>query len=298
MILFYLFISILIGSFLYSYFTKNISENKEGFVKTIRRSSLQYKLISWTIGREPVYHGYCPFFWSVWACIALAPATLFIKIFGFVYSIWCGGERVDIGKPWEPIESYKLSAGEKLSNNIHEESIYDWCDDFKDWKSRNPNWKEICLDVYHKQQRLLELRDKKTKAKEKREEQINYYVDKVRWLFKPCLFATAATLAAWILYFIKNILVEIVAATSFMDVFVAFTVIFLLLALVFGVKFLMAKIRKLGQVVDVMESKMGVGKGENFVEGFFSKFWAICTLPFKFIGRLYQKECPIVKMED
>ena len=300
----YLFLITVLLTFLYSYFTKQVSE--DGSLKVIKKSSWQYKLIAWTVEREPRFKGYCPFFWSVWACIFLVPATLFIK---FVKS--CSvlfnpkGQNADSNDPnidytkWEPY-------GELLIH-IHDgsDSKYPWYEEnINEWKSRTHNWQIICKNAFDK--KAKEDRDAAAKAKNKeiRDQFIENLADKTRFLFKPLTTAGIVTVGLGILYYAFQFLSLIVAATSLSDIIYAGVFVFSATAIIYGVKFLRGWLKRAALVVEKYSGDFGSNKSTDFsdrknnAETFMYRFWQLAAAPFKLIARLYQKECPMVKMEE
>lgn len=283
----YIFLTILLLTFLYSYFTKQI--NEDGSIKVIKRSSWQYRLIRWTIDRDPNFKGYCPFFWSVWACIFLIPATVFIKTVKAGTILFNPQGATSEEKSWKPSSPMMVY----IYDGIGKEDWY-FNEQVKKWMAETPNWKEICTQAYRKQEKKDKIQEKKEQNRAARDEFIEKLSDKLGFLFKPATAAAIISIGLWLVYSLYCVVSSIAGATSLIDIVYALVFIFSGIAIVYGVKFLYRWLKKAAVVVD----KFSSDSDSDEVEGFMYKFWQVIAAPFKLIARLYKKECPIAKMED
>lgn len=312
----YLFIATIIATFLYSFFTKKTTD--EGAAKSLSKTSWQYRLVCWTVEREPDFKGYCPFFWSVWLCVIFLPFTVFQKTLGFIW-----------GQIKSPHESDGGSKKGEYDPNFHFSYYYDvflslidpvvpkdfnfaeenWCKipnsnrylSENDWSgilefmSQNPNWQS---DFQNFQQNKLKMERRETEKQARRA----FYAEKsaqISKFFAPCVkpvmilsVVAAGYYFLQLLFFIGSGISQAVSISS-----ILYSVGFFVIAglLYFGFKKAVGFIRAAGRVIKKSDPNY---EEESQLGEFFGKLIDIILIPFKAFARAYKKECPMIEWKD
>lgn len=276
----YFIIGIILVSFLYQYFTK--SRTEEGCGKTVSRTSFQYRLIKWTLGKDPKFTGYCPFFWAFWLCLFLIPITAVCKLVEFIFKSEKKEKKFEMSMDW--LEFY-------YNNPDHYE--YSRSDQEKEWMNKNPDWRE-------RVEKYLAAKALKAELAAKRQEKKDYLAGIFKskmdfagkylsYLIKPGLILGALGIA-YCLYLALSTAVSFVSLKDFLT---GFVIAVSICGLVWIVKKAYSWLSVAARVVE----KVNIPLPQSD-----SVFWTKVAGIILFIPRLiiktWQKECPIITYKD
>lgn len=288
MILTLLILSIL-ASFIYSYLTK-------GAAKRIKRNGWQMRLIRWTINFEPNFKGYCPLFWTTWICIFLVPFSILIHSTGFVIKLFKECFKEDGS---EIKESPKKPAY-FIMEYYFEYGINSW-GEYDEWFENNPNWRDEFLAERAKKQAAevaLELKNKKAEDRKKRimaamEPALNIS----RYLVIPSLMFVAAIAA----YYVYKFALQVAASALSIGLWPLIKAVIILASAAFVtlfVYYLYGKVKKMATLTKKVEKLVGEEEKDSNIREYLNKLFDFICIPVVFLGKLYQKECPIIEWAD
>jgi hypothetical protein len=288
---------IIIGaSFLYQFLTKKRTEDGN-CGKTVSRSGIQYRLIKWTLGKDPKFGGYCPFFWAFWLCVFLIPITGICKFFEYIFAKRENDEEK--AKPPYEMKMYWMDyyydrwTTLKEQGRLADFEIYldheelEWMRANTDWKQRVEVWRE-------KQTKEQEASLKWQEKKDKVGEVFSHYLEKIAkytsFLVKPAI-VTAAFLAAYVIYLMLANAFKAVATNNLLWA-AAITIVGL--GLVYIIRKAYGWLQTAARVVEKVQIKLEPSKP--------SIVWiklgnALLFIP-RLVGRVWTKECPIITYKD
>lgn len=284
MIFFLIFAFLILIFFLKDFFSKTKTEDGYGMV--VSRSSFKYRLIRWTLNKDPKFVGYCPFFWAFWLCVFLIPVTLFVKLFEFVFV--CSEEE-------EEEKGIAQPAISELIRYYNDEWLYHhYSYKYKEWFDANPNWRQIVEDELAKEAIKEEARERRKQKTDKILAIFDKYLSKCQnylsYLVKPFLITSALFVTYLFYVIVKNIFSSVSIST-----FVYSGVITISLVLVV---FLAKKAYKWLKVAArvIEKSKIPLEpKKESYI---LTKLAGLIMFIPRLISRTYTKECPIITFKD